>query len=60
MLVSYFSLNIILADPATLLVAIKENIGSFKVDENWTKMLNDRDCEKEVKNRCELVTGLIN
>lgn len=41
----------ILADPASLLVAIKENIGSFTVDEKWAEMLKERDTEKELSNR---------
>ena len=40
-----------LADPASLLVAIKENIGSFTVDEKWAEMLRERDTEKELSNR---------
>jgi len=38
------------ADPASLLVAISESLGSFKVDEEWGKTLKTRDLEKELSN----------
>eukprot|EP00112_Aurelia_sp_Birch-Aquarium-sp1_P009235 Seg2040.2 transcript_id=Seg2040.2/GoldUCD/mRNA.D3Y31 product="Acetolactate synthase-like protein" pseudo=true protein_id=Seg2040.2/GoldUCD/D3Y31 len=47
------------ADPATLIVSIKKSLGDYKVSEDWTSMLKDRDIEKEKSNslKAEEPTG---
>ncbi len=45
--ISYF----VTGDSASLLVSLSKQIGNFKVDEQWTKSLKDKDNDKETQNR---------